>query len=315
MEPLLVASFEVTGEPVSKARARFSKTGHAYTPAATVAGEQKIAWSFKSAAKYRPTGDDEYRVEAEFYCGGQRRDVDNMLKAILDALNGLAWADDNQVTEIYGKKLRRSPERKTVVRIYRLGEMQNPTETCRECAKVFRIFPSLHSKFCSQECHTEWLRKKRMRTCEQCGSEWDPKNNRPTARFCSRECAAEAGRVAVTCEVCQTSFSKQKSWVERNAHHFCSPECRQEYWRPRRASRAAGICVDCGNPTTKKVHQRCAVCAAGGVSGRPRVIIGEPCSTTSPPPTTPSDLLLSESLLHPLQASESLPSDSAAFGA
>lgn len=32
-------------------------------------------------------------------------DIDNLLKAVMDALNGLAWVDDAQVVQIYAKKI------------------------------------------------------------------------------------------------------------------------------------------------------------------------------------------------------------------
>ena len=34
-------------------------------------------------------------------------DVDNLLKTVLDGLNGVAWEDDSQVTELHGYKLHR----------------------------------------------------------------------------------------------------------------------------------------------------------------------------------------------------------------
>ena len=38
-------------------------------------------------------------VTAEVYVSGRRGDADNYLKAVLDAFNGLAWADDRQVVD------------------------------------------------------------------------------------------------------------------------------------------------------------------------------------------------------------------------
>lgn len=34
----------------------------------------------------------------------QRPDVDNLIKTVLDGLNGIAWADDAQVIEVSGRK-------------------------------------------------------------------------------------------------------------------------------------------------------------------------------------------------------------------
>jgi len=55
------------------------------------------------------------RVSAEFYkkcCGvskGSWGDVDNFLKAVLDSLNGICYADDGQVVEVTGRKFYGEP--------------------------------------------------------------------------------------------------------------------------------------------------------------------------------------------------------------
>jgi crossover junction endodeoxyribonuclease RusA len=306
-----IATFVVLGEPVSKQRARIGRNGGVYTPTKTQQAEEAIGWAFRSAVRgWRPLADREYLVDIQFFLkSGQRRDVDNMVKTVLDGLNKIAWVDDSQVAEIHAQRTRLDPNPRTVITVFDVGEGVHPTAVCIWCRKEYRTYPSWSRKFCSEECRSASLREKRLRTCEQCGVQWDSKAARPNARFCSRKCASEAGRVAVTCEVCKTSFSKQKSWAERNAHHFCSPECRQKYWRPRRASRAAGTCADCGGPTTKKAYRRCAACVSSGVSGRPRTIIGEPW-TTSPLPTEHS--ASAPAVLSPLLAfpSGNLPSGS-----
>lgn len=99
-------------EIVSKARARFAKSGHVYPPAKSRRFETLIAdewertvgrrwaafsqtvrvsvWYERQLAKSNP----------KFWSGRQdnsKPDVDNTLKQI-DALNGLAWSDDAQVT-------------------------------------------------------------------------------------------------------------------------------------------------------------------------------------------------------------------------
>jgi Holliday junction resolvase RusA-like endonuclease len=78
-----------------------------YTPEKTVTAEQAVADAFRAAVPgyaYRP--DAAYVVEAVFHNGTRRhRDVDNMLKLILDGLNGVAWADDWQVVRVVADKL------------------------------------------------------------------------------------------------------------------------------------------------------------------------------------------------------------------
>lgn len=102
---VLVARFTVPGEPFSKARARVVH-GHAFTPERTRVAEAGIAWAFRAVAgSYTPTVDTDYAVHVEFYAATrQRRDIDNMLKLVLDGLNGLAWPDDSQVTRVSARK-------------------------------------------------------------------------------------------------------------------------------------------------------------------------------------------------------------------
>ena len=93
---------------------------HAYTPKATVVYEQRIAKSFCKALVERATAwpvDGIYSLTVHAYfpvpkswSAGKRKkahagllrptivpDGDNILKAVCDALNGLAWRDDKQV--------------------------------------------------------------------------------------------------------------------------------------------------------------------------------------------------------------------------
>lgn len=44
-------------------------------------------------------------------------DVDNLLKTVLDGLNGVAWEDDSQVTELHGYKLHRKRGGKAVTTV------------------------------------------------------------------------------------------------------------------------------------------------------------------------------------------------------
>jgi crossover junction endodeoxyribonuclease RusA len=44
------------------------------------------------------------QVQIEVYRPARRGDLDNTLKVLLDALNGLAYADDSQITQIFAKR-------------------------------------------------------------------------------------------------------------------------------------------------------------------------------------------------------------------
>lgn len=87
---------EIEGRAYSKARPRVTG-GHAYTPAATRAWEERVAWEFVQVHG-RPCLPGPVAVRIEF---NQRSgDLDNLAKAVLDGLNGVAWIDDSQVCHL-----------------------------------------------------------------------------------------------------------------------------------------------------------------------------------------------------------------------
>ena len=107
---------ELSGAPVPKGRPRFGH-GRAYTPQRTRNYEQDLQWQAKLAMRGRLPFDGPIRVEvlAAFpiaaswpnakkirACAGtirhtSRPDVDNLLKCVGDALNGIVWRDDSQI--------------------------------------------------------------------------------------------------------------------------------------------------------------------------------------------------------------------------
>ena len=53
-----------------------------------------------------------------------RNDADNILKVLLDSLNGIAWEDDNQVMDIHVRKVMGAPSPRIEVRVMRLEDME-----------------------------------------------------------------------------------------------------------------------------------------------------------------------------------------------
>lgn len=118
--------FEVPGEPRGKGRPRFNRnTGVAYTPEETRSYEKKIANCYRQQLKDYRFGDDEYiAIEVTaFYpipksatkkslalidegkiLPKKKPDIDNVLKVVLDAINGYAYKDDSQVVAVSGSK-------------------------------------------------------------------------------------------------------------------------------------------------------------------------------------------------------------------
>lgn len=117
--------FTVLGEPQGKARPRFTRSGHTYTPDKTVAYENAIRAAFIQQcglrAKFPETavlkvsltalfalpqsisGAEGKRRMAKVYCP-KKPDADNVLKAVCDALNGFAYNDDKQIVAVSAEK-------------------------------------------------------------------------------------------------------------------------------------------------------------------------------------------------------------------
>lgn len=121
MEAFLI----VHGEPRSKQRPRFVK-GHAYTPAETREAEQKIKKAYiVNHGKKMLVGT--LQVDLEFYLGTKRRkDLDNMEKLVLDALNGVAYEDDYQIfVKRSSKIIDKSIEPQTRILIREINDEEN----------------------------------------------------------------------------------------------------------------------------------------------------------------------------------------------
>lgn len=100
--------FVVEGDPVPKGRARvvFDERGGKFrgvTPARTREYETRVGWALRSAYVGAPlTGPLvlTLRVFERPRLPQHEADLDNYVKAVGDALNGLAWVDDRQVVRL-----------------------------------------------------------------------------------------------------------------------------------------------------------------------------------------------------------------------
>lgn len=112
--------FEIGGAAVPKGRPRFSKRGAVYTPSKTLDYEKQVQRAFVAAAPNHtpktcavavsicidvaiPASWSKNRVQGAI--NGEvipvhRFDVDNVAKAILDSLNGIAYDDDGRVCQL-----------------------------------------------------------------------------------------------------------------------------------------------------------------------------------------------------------------------
>jgi Holliday junction resolvase RusA-like endonuclease len=122
-----VIAFTVPGQPQGKGRPRIGKVGpHArmFTPVKTVAYEGLVAHAAQIARDGRPLLEGPVRVAMSIDCqvpaswsGKKQRialagelvpttkpDIDNVVKAIFDGLNGVVWKDDVQVVDLRVRK-------------------------------------------------------------------------------------------------------------------------------------------------------------------------------------------------------------------
>jgi crossover junction endodeoxyribonuclease RusA len=88
---------------VPKGRPRVTTNG-TYTPERTKAWEAKVGWEFVELHG-KPLIEGEVLMALTFSGARAAQDVDNLAKGVLDALNGIAYADDRQVTRLVADKI------------------------------------------------------------------------------------------------------------------------------------------------------------------------------------------------------------------
>lgn len=115
----LVLSLQIPTEPVPKDRPRVGPDGGHSTPR-TKEGEADIR-SRVLAALGRIDPDDQYayHLHAYFTTHSRSKDLDNLVKLVMDALNGYVWKDDRQVSTIETVIHRGTEQPMTQLFIYR----------------------------------------------------------------------------------------------------------------------------------------------------------------------------------------------------
>jgi len=101
--------FTVQGNPIPKGRPRVvlrqrpdGYRGHAFTPPQTKAWERVVGWKARSVMDGREPLAGEIAVMLEFYrVNAVACDLDNLAKAVMDALNGICYRDDRQIAEMH----------------------------------------------------------------------------------------------------------------------------------------------------------------------------------------------------------------------
>ena len=116
-------SITIPGTPIAKARPRVTRSGHAYTPQRTRDYEDSVRQCFQ-IEHGNPQLEGALILELDLYFAIpksarkkdipamrtgltrpiKRPDLDNCLKAVSDALNGVAYKDDSQIVAVVVQK-------------------------------------------------------------------------------------------------------------------------------------------------------------------------------------------------------------------
>ena len=133
-------TFEVIGRVFGKARPRFTRDGHAFTPTSTRVYERAVRQAYEAAGGELLDGAVHIDIEAvaELQKSATKKqkaarlqgdelamtkpDIDNVCKLVLDALNGVAYADDRCVVSVRLIKGRYETEPRLIVRVRELNQ-------------------------------------------------------------------------------------------------------------------------------------------------------------------------------------------------
>jgi Holliday junction resolvase RusA-like endonuclease len=137
-EPRLI-TFKVLGVAVPKGRPRFA-AGHAYTPTRTRRYEAivrqcakkvmngaeplKGALACSICVRIEPPQSKRKELEERGGCAWHTKkpDLDNLVKALLDGMNGIAFEDDSQICEMSLQKLYTLQPAQVLITLRRLND-------------------------------------------------------------------------------------------------------------------------------------------------------------------------------------------------
>ena len=114
---------EVPLAPVAKGRPRMTRSGHVYTPPKTAQAEKDVARMARASIGGDGLLEGPLEVKIRFHmpmpqswskrkrdtmdlkAHCSKPDLDNLVKLVKDALNGIVWVDDSQVYRLESSKL------------------------------------------------------------------------------------------------------------------------------------------------------------------------------------------------------------------
>lgn len=116
---------------------RKGRKGIIYAAPAAVAFKEAAAWSARAARVLGVAKPSTVEVRIYLHRPAKRGDLDNGIKIVLDALNGMAWEDDSQIESIQAWRFESKDNPRTfVVWESRLPQQHHPSCSCRECVVI-----------------------------------------------------------------------------------------------------------------------------------------------------------------------------------
>jgi Holliday junction resolvase RusA-like endonuclease len=110
------STFVVPGQPKPKGRPRFAR-GRIYSPSGPE--EKRLREHIRMQMVHKDAYEVDVALKVTFYREDKRRvDLDNMVKLLTDAMNGLVYVDDVQIVDIHAKKLHDKRNPRTEVEIW-----------------------------------------------------------------------------------------------------------------------------------------------------------------------------------------------------
>lgn len=134
-------AFEIEGEPVAKGRPRLNRNGHVFTPRKTHLYENFVRVKAKEAMRgkkplSRPVAitltaffgipkswSKKKKAAADMGPHAKKPDLDNVVKAVVDGMNGIVFEDDSLVFQVTAKKIYSTQARVEVVIEEKGGEI------------------------------------------------------------------------------------------------------------------------------------------------------------------------------------------------
>ena len=124
----------IPGTPYPLKRARRSASGGMFDPKENVEAKRHIGWLAKAQIKTPMSGPVSMEIVFHFarpksHFGKvlkasapdhhvKRPDVDNLIKTVLDGMNGIAWIDDAQVVYVKASKVWTEGDAHTRIKVY-----------------------------------------------------------------------------------------------------------------------------------------------------------------------------------------------------